>query len=88
MGFFIPAVLLGSLGAGTVQVQKNSSYEGMLAREQYTPIFGFWWGMGVGMFFGVWLGATFAPSVSEVWKWIDLFWGGGSSNTDDREPSR
>ncbi|CDI80850.1 hypothetical protein, conserved [Eimeria acervulina] len=53
MGFFIPALLLGGFGMSQHLATKELDD---LMRESERPLFGFWWGVGLGAVFGFWLG--------------------------------
>lgn len=58
MGFFLPALLVGGLGMS--QHLANKELDDLM-REAEQPIFGFWWGFGLGVVAGLWLGVSLAP---------------------------
>ncbi len=73
MGIFLPAMVLGGLGLGHVHASKELE---VVVKD--TTLFGFWWGAGIGVFFGVIIGAYWHPFFLKIFRCIDFFLGDGS----------
>lgn len=73
MAFFIPVALAGGLGTlGVSHAQASRNIE-RINLEHYEPLFGFWWGVGVGCFLGLWIGVSFSRPLTRLLKWFDFF---------------
>eukprot|EP00922_Rhytidocystis_sp_ex-Travisia-forbesii_P009631 GHVS01014086.1.p1 GENE.GHVS01014086.1~~GHVS01014086.1.p1 ORF type:complete len:209 (-),score=63.59 GHVS01014086.1:262-888(-) len=55
-GFFLPAALMGGLGLSHHFASRELDD---IYKQAETPLFGFWWGVGLGVLAGVWVGANF-----------------------------
>lgn len=63
MGFFLPALLLGGFGVSQHLASKELDD---LIREADQPVFGFWWGVGLGFLVGAWAGYNLGPFIKKI----------------------
>mmetsp|Transcript_28969 Transcript_28969/g.56689 ORF Transcript_28969/g.56689 Transcript_28969/m.56689 type:complete len:94 (-) Transcript_28969:481-762(-) len=79
MGFFIPALLAGGLTMGHYEASKELD---TFFRQSSRPLFGFWWGLGIGTCFGIWMGVNFGPVFVKFVGVTDWLTGGFLSLSD------
>lgn len=72
MGFWIPAILLGSVGASHHYASKELDY---ITKEADQPTFGFWWGVSLGVLGGVWIGFSYHQGIRRGLKCLEWFAG-------------
>ena len=89
MGFFLPALLLGGFGVSQHLASKELDD---LIREAEQPLFGFWWGAGLGFVAGIWCGYNLSPLLKKFREFtkagLALFSPGLESQEMDAEANR
>ncbi|CEM01966.1 unnamed protein product [Vitrella brassicaformis CCMP3155] len=91
MGIFLPALLLGGGllgGQAYLKEYEQTLKDGHGTPAGQTPVFGFWTGLGVGLLFGLWFGATFRDPVLKVFNCLDYLLGAQSSDELDAEDNK
>lgn len=90
MGIWIPALLLGGVGASHHYASRELDY---ITKEVEQPTFGFWWGISLGLFGGLWTGITFRSAFIRAFKWLEWIvtfgeFGGNRRNVqnDEKQP--
>lgn len=70
MGFWIPALLVGGVGASHHYATRELDY---ITKEVEQPTFGFWWGVLLGVLSGIWIGVSFHGSFLGAFRWMEWF---------------
>lgn len=83
MGFWIPAILLGSVGASHHYASKELDF---ITKEADQPTFGFWWGVSLGVLGGIWIGFNCHQSIRRSIKCLEWLAGIDETSSTKRDP--